>query len=337
MRPPHNLPRRSALRLLSTPVPLLLSLLALQDPPITLLAEQNSDGINDFVRRAIVRSAQTADRIDGVWQQISGEVVPSWQQVAVPSTTGSRKLDAALSRDLLNLPLVIVQQLSGIPNAELQSKLQTAKQQTLLLYSREFPRSTGIQYDSSNSTVFEFNAYATWRVVQDVLSEPSKRSAYSRLLGESILQLAVTHQKLAIGASPRFSRDPTRLPEAILEARRACGELLRCFQSAGLFLSFTTSAFDSYDADDWANGEEVTWSYVISGSALVGASRLSQMRSAGCSPSDLLKAPLAACLRLYGVESLISEYFLDSRGRPDPRTFSDPQFYSDTLLEIVTL
>ena len=31
-------------------------------------------------------------------------------------------------------------------------------------------------------------------------------------------------------------------------------------------------------------------------------------------------------------------YFLDNRvGRPDPRTFSNPAFYSDVLLEVVAL
>ena len=34
----------------------------------------------------------------------------------------------------------------------------------------------------------------------------------------------------------------------------------------------------------------------------------------------------------------VDEYFLDNRvGRPDPRTFSDPRYYSDTLLEVVVL
>jgi hypothetical protein len=32
------------------------------------------------------------------------------------------------------------------------------------------------------------------------------------------------------------------------------------------------------------------------------------------------------------------EYFLDNRvGRPDPRTFSDPRYYSDVLLEVQAL
>ncbi len=34
----------------------------------------------------------------------------------------------------------------------------------------------------------------------------------------------------------------------------------------------------------------------------------------------------------------VDEYFLDnSVGRPDPRTFSGPRFYSEVLLEVVAL
>ena len=34
----------------------------------------------------------------------------------------------------------------------------------------------------------------------------------------------------------------------------------------------------------------------------------------------------------------LEEYFLDNRvGRPDPRMFSDPRYYSDVLLEVVAL
>ena len=39
-----------------------------------------------------------------------------------------------------------------------------------------------------------------------------------------------------------------------------------------------------------------------------------------------------------GVRAIITEYFLDNRvGRPDPRTFSDPRYYSDVLIEVVAL
>ena len=82
----------------------------------------------------------------------------------------------------------------------------------------------------------------------------------------------------------------------------------------------------------------------MSGSALVGGSQLAQDRTAatgrgaGLYPGQLLTAPLAAYLRQLGVRARIEEYFLDNRvGRPDPRTFSDPRYYSDTLLEIVAL
>ena len=61
-------------------------------------------------------------------------------------------------------------------------------------------------------------------------------------------------------------------------------------------------------------------------------------RGAGLYPGQLLTAPLSAFLRRRGVAARLEEYFLDNRvGRPDPRTFSDPRYYSDVLLEVVAL
>ena len=33
-------------------------------------------------------------------------------------------------------------------------------------------------------------------------------------------------------------------------------------------------------------------------------------------------------------QPLVALYFIDPRGRPDPRTFSDPTFYTQLLLEV---
>ena len=77
-------------------------------------------------------------------------------------------------------------------------------------------------------------------------------------------------------------------------------------------------------------------------SAHPGGSQLAQDRTAatgrgaGLYPGQLLTAPLAAYLSECGVAARLDEYFLDNRvGRPDPRTFSDPRYYSDVLLEVI--
>ena len=92
------------------------------------------------------------------------------------------------------------------------------------------------------------------------------------------------------------------------------------------------------------DGGSTQWQYVVSGSALVGGSQLAQDRTAatgrgaGLYPGQLLTAPLGAYLRRRHVAARLDEYFLDNRaGRPDPRTFSDPRYYSDVLLEVVAL
>lgn len=92
------------------------------------------------------------------------------------------------------------------------------------------------------------------------------------------------------------------------------------------------------------SGGSTLWTFAISGSAVIGASQLAQDRTAatgfgaGLYPGQLITVPLASFLRELGIPARIDEYFLDNRvGRPDPRTFSDPSYYSDVLLEVVAL
>ena len=84
--------------------------------------------------------------------------------------------------------------------------------------------------------------------------------------------------------------------------------------------------------------------YVIAGSAVVGArSRARPYRGNGRGDvpvlGQFLTAPISAYLnRQLSINARIDEYFLDNRvGRPDPRTFSDPRFYSEVLLEVIAL
>ena len=212
--------------------------------------------------------------------------------------------------------------------------------------------------DFANTTVFGFEAYARWRVLQAVLSDeraPEERRAlqrcFSQRLGEELLQgplrtaaPAALQQQLAAGATAAVPSAP-RAERSLLAAVDGCCDLLGLMQAKGLFSRYalqTTmgSGTDEFDAGDWEAGGSTQWMYIVSGSALVGGSQLAQDRTAatgrgaGLYPGQLLTAPLAAYLRQQGVAARLEEYFLDNRvGRPDPRTFSDPRYYSDTLLE----
>ena len=95
---------------------------------------------------------------------------------------------------------------------------------------------------------------------------------------------------------------------------------------------------------DWQAGGSTSWQLIVSGSSLVGPSQLAQDRTAqtgegaGFYPGQLLTAPLEAYLEQAGVAARVDEFFLDNRvGRPDPRTFSDPRYYSDVLIEVLAL
>ena len=59
------------------------------------------------LRRAVVRSAQIADKADAVWQQFSGEVVPSWErsQPLPQRSVPPAEVDTAFATESLALAL----------------------------------------------------------------------------------------------------------------------------------------------------------------------------------------------------------------------------------------
>ena len=342
--------------------------------------------LSDLVRRAVVRSAQIADQADSVWQQVAGEVVPAWQRTEAAQTAPPALIDAEFAASTLALPLEIAALCGTTTSTALLAQVPAARQDALLLYKEgtevrplqneplygvlskppsEVPAGAAVRVFSpslaaaaavgevSNSTVFGFEAYARWRVVQATLSDerlpPVDRKrlqqCFSEKLGDAMLQGPLKSAQLPAAAEGKGARSERSLERAL----DGCGKLLDLMQAKGLFTRYalqTTmgSGTDMFDTGDWQAGGSTGWQYIVSGSALVGGSQLAQDRTAatgrgaGLYPGQLLTAPLAAYLRQQNIAARVEEYFLDNRvGRPDPRTFSDPRYYSEVLLEVVAL
>jgi hypothetical protein len=348
--------------------------------PSLLLASpalSSEPSLSDFVRRAVVRGAQVADQADATWQQLAGEVVPSWQkpQELSPLSVPPSLLDAEFAEQLLSLPLVACAACGGEEDAAaLVGRLPAARQDAVLLYSedgaapeasrgtarRSFPRALATAIadggSTANTTMFGFEAYVRWRVLQAVLSDersPAERArlqrCFSERLGRALLRGPLSDASLP-PMPPQLSSPQTRRQErTLLSAVDGCSALLNTMQQKGLFSRVVLqktlgSGTDLFDASDWAFGGSTSWQYVISGSALVGASQLAQDRTAatgqgaGLFAGQLVTAPLAAYLEQAGIRARVDEYFLDNRvGLPEARTFSDPRYYSDVLVEIVAL
>lgn len=352
-KPPANArwSRQSVIRLSSTALPLLL--LAADD-----------EGLSTIVRRAIVRGAQSADKLDSIWQQVSGEVVPSWQR-AVPLDTPPPPafLEAEYASQALALPLEVGALSAKLRQEELASRLPLARQQSVLLYGdssepgasidgaaqRVFPRALASAredgYSTANATVFNFEAYVTWRVLQDTLPA-AERKKFAQDLGGALLSSSYLRSAtLPPAPDLRLPRSKRSLKLAI----NGTSALLARMQEAGLFAAYKLqlglgSGTDLFDEGDWQAGGSTSWQFIVSGSTIVGGSQLAQDRTAttgqgaGLFPGQLITAPLAAYLSSLGIDARIDEYFLDNRvGRPDPRTFSDPRYYCDTLIEVVAL
>lgn len=344
--------------------------------------------LSSFVRRAVVRSAQIADQADSVWQQVAGEVVPAWQQPRrlASTTEPPAYLDEDFAAALLTLPLDVGAQCARVPLSTLEARLPAARAEAVLLYSgggaaassplsneqldgggaarRAFPRelATAAQRGEPlyEAALFNFEAYARWRLLQDLLGGrellPAERRRlqrrFSERLGDALLGGPLRDAALPAappaGGSAGSSAGGRR--DGLLRTGVAgCGALLELMRSKGLFsraeLQRTLgSGSDFFDESDWQAGGGTSWQYIVSGSAVVGGSQLAQDRTAatgvgvGFYPGQYLTAPLARHLEGLGIGARIDEYFLDNRvGRPDPRTFSDPRYYSDTLLEVVAL
>ena len=254
-----------------------------------------SDDLSNFVRRAVVRSAQVADQADSVWQQLAGEVVPAWQKPnALPAmTVPPPLLDGAFADSLLALPLEAAAKCSGASASSLAALVPGARQDAALLYqeqsegdvrplqnepfygalSKPGPAPAGVALrgfapslvtaaaagDFTNSTLFGFEAYARWRVLQGELSDgrpPEERRqlqrCFSERLGEEMLKGPLRTAKLP---PPRKLSTP-RSEQSLLQAVDGCGALLDLMQANGLFSSYTLqktmgSGADLFDEGDW--------------------------------------------------------------------------------------
>jgi len=335
------------------------------------------DDLSTAVRRTVVRGAQLADAADGVWQQFAGEVTPPWQkqQKVSPQSVPPPYLDGSFAQELLTLPLAAGAECAGVSVDSLLAKLPAARQNAVLLYSggsggseepeagtarRFFSKAlaTAVESDGtaiSSATVFNFEAFVRWRVLQSVLSdlqEPADRAriqqCFRRRLGSALLRGPLR------GALPsEGSRSGRAVPLLLREVLDNCNALLQRMQSQGLFSRVALQRLDTstdllLDEPGWRTDTvKPSWSYVISGCAIVGASQLAQDRTAatggagaGLFPGQLITTALEAYLsEEAGVGAArCEEYFVDNRvGKPDPRTFSDSSYYSDVLLVVDVL
>ena len=231
-----------------------------------------SDDLSNFVRRAVVRSAQIADQADSVWQQVAGEVVPAWQKPsALPAmTVPPPLLERAFADALLALPLEAAAQCSGGSVSSLTALVPGARQDAALLYqeqddravrplqnepfygalSKPGPAPAGVALrgfapslvgaaaagDFTNSTLFGFEAYARWRVLQGVLSDdrPAEerrqlQRCFSQRLGDEMLSGPLRGAKLP--TPPPGNGSTARSEQTLLQAVEGCGALLDLMQA----------------------------------------------------------------------------------------------------------
>ena len=158
---------------------------------------------------------------------------------------------------------------------------------------------------------------------------PVERPRFGAALGEALLAGALKPANRGGGGGGE-------LPRALEDMEG----VLQRLRDGGVIASFELSGGQrDRVAEEWEDappGASVGWTYLVSGCVLSRVSQLAEARAATLSPAQLVTAPLAAVLAATrGVEQpLVALYFIDPRGRPDPRTFSDPTFYTQLLLEV---
>jgi hypothetical protein len=214
-------------------------------------------------------------------------------------------LDEAFAGALLSIPLEVGAQCCGLSVRELESRLPKARREAVLLYSdglpappplnneplygrmggnqpsiapgtavRGFSRALATAVENggsvSNSTLFNFEAYCTWRVLQAALSDsrsPAERKQLQNCFGER-LGTALLRGPLALAALPPVSPEERNLPRAERSLRLAvdgCEALLKLMQERGLFSRYQVSlqgmesGTDLFDEGDWQAGASRLW------------------------------------------------------------------------------
>jgi hypothetical protein len=211
-------------------------------------------------------------------------------------------------------------------------------------FSQEFLQADTL--DNSNSTVFNFEAYVRWRIIQKTCSDDVPLSDRVRIqrcfferLGDRLLDgplRAAYASSIAESAANTTVRQLNASLVAVLDA----------MQENGMFAKYSLQAgqADLVEEDDLISDSSISWQCMVSASVVAGGSQLAQDRYAaigkgvGFYSGQLIIAPLAACVRRAGgAVTAVEEYFMDNRiGLPEPSTWADKRYYSDTLIELET-
>lgn len=338
-----------------TLVPLLASV------PFPLLASE--DDLSTMIRKAVVRGAQTADRIDGAWQKIAAplnaQLRPPLSAFAAPPAASLQS--QSIAAKLLSLPCEVAVSDFRVSREDLEVKLAQAERAATVLYGDFFSKSflegpTSVPSGEANSTYFAFRAFATWRALDELISTAPMRRQFNAKLGEAIL---VELDSGSIGGGKADGKnDPATIPKVrVTDSEQviiACAGVLSRLQRSGLISQFVLNdnsldedALEAVLAKQTGSGA-CSWEYLISGSVLAGVSQLALLKGYGADAPEkggsgagveftpaqgLLVAPLVAACRRIGLDAIEPvEYFVDPRFTPDPKF--DIRDYTQSLLTL---
>ncbi|CAJ1936191.1 unnamed protein product [Cylindrotheca closterium] len=280
-------------------------------------------------RRAVVRGAQTMDRVDGSWEKFSDR----YNLGAARSKADSRPtpkvipelqaLDTMTAKRILYVCDQVFSSITGIASSTLADRIQRIANAIKISFQR-----SGVEIDAnspltlSNAAQYNFVMYAHFKAYSEFILEknisfPAFRQAFEGVLGQELLILFIPEYVSQINDEKLSSKDKLKL------ATNALGAWCKKFQEKGLLAAYEIGTIDDDDISDWIDGiSDLQFNLALDGDATMNSQILLQEQGYRLYP-NIARFAAAAIMSQVDRRQKVStmDYYFDTDYSSDPDKF----------------
>ncbi|KAL3938284.1 MAG: hypothetical protein SGBAC_006766 [Bacillariaceae sp.] len=280
-------------------------------------------------RRAVVRGAQTMDRVDGSWEKFSDK----YNLGAARSKTDSRPtskvipellaLDTMTAKRILDVCDQAFSSVTSIAPTTLADRIQKIASTVQISFQR-----SGVEIDPnsplafSNAAQYNFVMYAHFKaycecILENNIAFPSFRSAFERTLGKELAMLFLP------AFTSQINDDKLSIEEKLKVATGALDAWCKRFQDKGLLAAYEVGTIDNDNISDWIDGiSDLQFNLALDGDATMNSQILLQEQGYRLYP-NLARFAAAAIMSQVDSRQKVStmDYYFDTDYSSDPDKF----------------
>ena len=292
------------------------------------------------VRTAVVRGAQTMDKLDGQWEEFSDRFGLGTERSKQSDRPKAKDipplgpLDTAVAQSILDLSDRAFCVASGLS----ERKLGDATSRVRALVKPSFGRSGVVDLDGptiGTAERFNFESFVHFKAYTELLLDKDNgvdfkqfKPAFEDKLGTSLLMLLYPeYSKVVSAAAPSFKL--RRLQQG-LEALDAVTSILK---DKGLLALAERSEIDKDDLNDWTRDlAAIQFSLALDGDATLNAQILLQEQGIRLIPS-YTRFMAGVLLQQPEQQLTLEEYYMDTNYNSNPDLFEVKEVLLNVVLE----